>query len=339
MRVYGGVDLHANRSVIVVKDEKGKRVFCKRVNNDLELIQQCLEPYRDSLVGVAVESTFNWYWLVDGLMDAGFKVHLANPAAMKQYQGLKYADDVSDADWIAEMLRLGILPEGYIYPKEDRAVRDLLRRRSRLVRQRTANIVSVLGIMSNNTGRRPKTNEVKAWTDADIDELFANEHLALATRANVEVIRCLTKQIETFEKAVLSRARLRSEYEVLLTINGVGEILALTIMYETGDIGRFSSVGNYASYCRLVDSKWMTDDKRKGSGNTRCGNAYLHWAFIEAAHFAVRFNPTIERFHQRKVAKRKKKMVATGAVAHKLARASYHMLKKQEGFNVESAFA
>jgi transposase len=193
--------------------------------------------------------------------------------------------------------------------------------------------------MSNNTGHRPKTDEVKRWTDADINELFVDEDLVLATRANVEVIRCLSEQIAVVEKSVLSRARLRPEYKVLLTMNGVGKILALTIMYETGDIRRFPSVGNYASYCRLVDSKWLTNEKRKGSGNTRSGNGYLHWAFIEAAHFAVRFNPTIQRFHQRKVARRKNRMVATGAVAHKLARASYHMLKRQEEFKVESAFA
>jgi transposase len=337
MKLYVGIDLHAKRSVIVVKDENGKRVACKRVTNELELIRLALEPYREKVAGVAVESTFNWYWLVDGLMDVGYKLHLANPSRMKQYEGLKHTDDVTDAEWIAEMLRLKILPEGYIYPREERPLRDLARRRMRFVRQRTGSVNSMLGIMSNNTGHRPKTNEVKAWTDDDVDELFADADLTLAAQANIEVIRCLTKQIETIEKSILSRARLRPEYKVLKTVPGIGDILALTIMYETGDLGRFSSVGNYASYCRLVDSKWLSDEKRKGSGNTRCGNGYLHWAFIEAAHFAMS-NERINRFHQRKARKRKQKMIATGAVAHKLARASYHILKKQEEFDVERAF-
>ncbi len=339
MKLYVGIDLHAKRSVIVVKDETGNRLACKRVDNDLELVRLVLEPFREEVAAVAVESTFNWYWLVDGLEATGYDVRLANPARMKQYTGLKYADDVTDADWLAEMLRFGILPTGYIYPKEERPLRDLLRRRSRLVRQRTSCILSTLGIMANNTGSRPKANEVKAWTDDELSELFADEHLVLAARANVEVIRCLSEQIETLEKSVLARARLRPEYKVLLTVNGIGKILALTIMYEIGDIERFPSVGNFASYCRLVDSKWLTAEKRKGSGNTKCGNGYLHWAFIEAAHFAGRFNPTVQRFHQRKTRKRKHKMVATGAVAHKLARACYHMLKKQEAFDVGRAFA
>lgn len=337
MKLYVGIDLHAKRSVIVVKEESGKRLTCKRVPNDLELIRMVLDPYRENVAGVAVESTFNWYWLVDGLKDAGYRLRLANPARMQPYKGLKHSDDVTDAEWLAEMLRLGILPEGYIYPREERPLRDLLRRRSRLVRQRTASINSTLGIMSNNTGHRPKTNEVKAWTDDDLDELFANADLVLAARANVEVIRCLTEQIEKIEKSVLTRARLRPEFKVLLSMSGIGKILALTIMYETGDIGRFASVGNFASYCRLVDSKWLSDEKRKGSGNTRCGNGYLHWAFIEAAHFAM-CNERIKRFHARKTNKRKHKMVATGAVAHKLARACYHMLKKQEEFDVNKAF-
>ena len=338
MSLYVGIDLHSTRSVIVMKDQAGAQVGCHGVANDLGLMLKLLEPHRHELHGIAVESTFNWYWLVDGLMDAGFKVHLANPAAMKQYEGLKYADDVTDAAWLAEMLRLGILPEGYIYPRQDRAVRDLLRKRSKLVRQRTQSILGILGLLSNHTGRRPRTNEVKRWTYDDVDAVAPNEEVALSVRADLEVMHCLNDQIELVEKAVLSRARLRPEYNVLLTTDGIGEILAMLIMYETGDIGRFASAGHYASYCRRVDSKWMTNGKRKGSGNTRCGNKYLSWAFIEAATIAVRHNPVIKRFHQRKAAKRKNKIVATGAVAHKLARACFHMLKKQEAFNVQRAF-
>lgn len=339
MKLYGGIDLHSNGSVIVVKDQTGKEVSRKRLDNDPELVLRFLEPFRYDLSGVVVESTFNWYWLVDVLMDAGFRVHLANPAAMQQYAGLKYADDATDAAWLAEMLRLGILPEGYIYPREQRAVRDLLRKRSKLVRQRTQSILGILGLVSNHTGRRPKTNEVKRWTYDDADAVLPNEEVALSVRADLEVMHCLNDQIELLEERVRSQARLKPEYGVLLTMNGVGEILAMTIMYETGDIHRFSSAGKYASYCRRVDSKWMTNGKRKGSGNTRCGNKHLSWAFIEAATFAVRRNPIIQRFHQRKASKRKKKIIATAAVAHKLARACYHMLKKQEAFNVERAFA
>jgi len=103
---------------------------------------------------VVVESTYNWYWLVDGLMEADYRVHLANPAAMQQYSGLKYTDDHSDARWLAHLLRLGVLPEGFIYPKAERAVRDLWRKRAHLVRQHTANVLSVQNLMARNTGSR-----------------------------------------------------------------------------------------------------------------------------------------------------------------------------------------
>ena len=338
MELYGGIDLHGNSSVIVLMDEKGKRVERKRVVNDLSLVLRVLEPMRSEIRGLVVESTYNWYWLVDGLMGAGFKVHLANPAAMKQYQGLKFGDDDSDADWLANMLRLKILPTGYIYPKEDRPVRDLLRKRSGLVRQRTQNILSVQNLMARNLGHRTTANVIKRWDDEEIAELFENEDLVAPVRASVMVIRCLEEEISKLEKSVRARTRLRPEYEVLRSISGVGEILAMTIMLETGDIRRFSAVGNYASYCRCVDSKRLSNGKLKGSGNAKCGNKYLAWAFVEAAVFAVRYNLHIQRFHQRKATKTKK-IVATKAVAHKLARACYHMLREQERFDVARAFA
>ena len=133
--LYGGIDLHANNSVIVLLDGADQVLVQKRVCNDLEVILALLAPYRERLEpGLVVESTYNWYWLVDGLMEAGYRVHLANTAAIQQYEGLKHTDDHRDARWLAHLLRLGLLPTGYIYPKAERAVRDLFRKRSQLVR-------------------------------------------------------------------------------------------------------------------------------------------------------------------------------------------------------------
>lgn len=142
MKLYGGIDLHSNNNYVGIIDRKGKKVFKKKLPNDLEEVLKALKPYRKEIVGLAVESTFNWYWLVDGLMDNGYRVHLANPSAIKQYEGLKHSDDERDAFHLAQLLKLGILPEGYIYPKEERPVRDLLRKRLQLVRHRTAHILS-----------------------------------------------------------------------------------------------------------------------------------------------------------------------------------------------------
>ena len=136
----------------VLIDEQDQVVYQKRLANDLPLIAQQLSGYQDALQGIVVESTYNWYWLVDGLMDRDYRVHLANTAAIQQYQGLKHTDDTSDARWLAHMLRLGVLPQGYIYPKQERAVRDLLRKRSQLVRQRTTNLLSIENLITRNTG-------------------------------------------------------------------------------------------------------------------------------------------------------------------------------------------
>jgi transposase len=142
MKLYGGIDLHSNNNVMAIVDERDRVVYQKRLPNDLDTILKRLAPYQSELEGLVVESTYNWYWLVDGLMEAGFTVHLANPAAITQYEGIKYTDDDSDACLLAHLLRLGILPEGYIYPKEERPVRDLLRKRAQLVRQKVRQILS-----------------------------------------------------------------------------------------------------------------------------------------------------------------------------------------------------
>jgi transposase len=106
------IDLHSTNNVTVVINEQDQVVYQKRLPNDLSLIAQQLSSYRASLEGIVVESTYNWYWLVDGLMEKGHRVHLANTAAIQQYNGLKYTDDHSDARWLAHLLRLGGLARG-----------------------------------------------------------------------------------------------------------------------------------------------------------------------------------------------------------------------------------
>ncbi len=139
---FVGIDLHSNNSYIAVIDTDNNRTFKKKARNNLSEIIKHLAPFEKQIKGIVVESTYNWYWLVDGLMDNGYQLHLANPSAIKQYEGLKHSDDITDAFHLANLLRLGILPEGYIYPKEERPVRDLLRKRLHLVQQRTAQILS-----------------------------------------------------------------------------------------------------------------------------------------------------------------------------------------------------
>jgi transposase len=335
--VYGGIDLHGNNSVVALIDEQGKRLYRYRHANELRAIERALAPYRKRLKGVAVESTFNWYWLVDGLMEKGYPMRLANPAAIQQYKGLKHGDDGSDALWLAEMVRLGILPEGYIYPRQERAVRDLLRKRAHLVRQQTANVLSMQNIVRRTSALRVRAQDLKKMTAEEVLGLVGNADVARAVEASQRVSQCLEQEIKALEKIVRERVKLRAEFAQLKSIPGVGDILALTIMLESGEMGRFLSVGKFSSYCRCVDSKRVSNGKKKGEGNVKNGNKYLGWAFVEAANFAVRFAPAIRRWHQRKKA-RTNPVLATKAVAHKLARAAYYVLRDQVPFEVSRAF-
>ena len=337
MKLYGAIDLHSRNNVTVLIDEEDKIVYEKRLPNDLGLILKDLSVYQSRLEGIVVESTYNWYWLVDGLMAQGYKMHLANTAAIQQYEGLKYTDDHSDARWLAHLLRLGVLPEGYIYPRAERPVRDLLRKRSQMVRHRTIHLLSIQNLMTRNTGSSMKANQVKGLDVQQVDELLPDAYLALAVKANLSVLSSADEQVELLEQSVTQRVKLRPQFKFLKTVPGIGEILALTIMLETGDIGRFAGVGNYASYCRCVGSQKISNGKKKGQGNTKNGNKYLAWAFVEAANFAIRFNSRIKSFYQRKKVK-SKNVVAIKAVAHKLCRACYYIIKDRVAFDVNRAF-
>jgi transposase len=337
MKLFGAIDLHSDNNVTVLIDEKDEVVYRKRLPNELSVIVAQLSPYQVRIEGMVVESTYNWYWLVDGLMEQGYKVHLANTAAIQQYNGLKYTDDDSDARWLAHLLRLGVLPVGYIYPRADRPVRDLLRKRSQLVRQRTTNLLSIQNLVTRNTGSSLSAKQIKGLDVQQVDELLPQGDLALAVKANLAVMLSADEQSEILERTILQRVQLRAQFRFLKTVPGIGEILALTIMLETGEVSRFASVGNFASYCRCVDSRKISNRKKKGKGNTKNGNKYLCWAFVEAANFAIRFNAKIKSFYQRKKAKTKG-VVALKAVAHKLCRACYYIMRDQVAFDVTKAF-
>ncbi len=336
--LFCGVDLHSNNAMYVITDEQDKPLFKRRLPNQLPIILESLEPFRKQLKVVAVESTYNWYWLVDGLMDHEYPVVLANPSAIDQYDGIKEADDLTDAAFLARLARLNILPTGYIYPREDRPVRDLLRRRNLVVRQRTAIILSLQNMAMRQTGQSIGWRLIRKLSDEDRTELLGdNDCLAFVTTQQVELIKLLSEKIKLFEEKVLEHARLKPAYECLLTIPGVGVILALTIMLETGEIGRFETVGDYTSYCRCVRATHTSNGKSKGKNNSKNGNAYLAWAFVEAVHHALRTCPQAKRFYDRKLAKRNGAL-ATKALAAKWSKAAYYMIKRQEAFDLARVF-
>ena len=337
MKAYAGIDLHSSNNYIGIIDENDKKLYGKRIPNELNHVLKALEPFRNRLEGVVVESTYNWYWLVDGLQEHSYKVHLANPSAVKQYEGLKHTDDKWDSFWLAHMRRLGILPEGYIYPKENRAVRDLFRRRLLFVRHRTSNILSLQSMITRNLGFKMSGNAIKKLKEADANELFDCPDLAFMAKNNIAAIAILGKIIKGIEKQVKPHVKLCKEFEMLLTITGVGDILGPTIMLEVGDINRFEKVGNYSSYCRCVKSERLSNGKKKGENNKKNGNKYLAWAYVETANFAIRHSVAAQRFYNRKKAERNG-IVGIKALSNKICRASYYIMRDQVPFNEEMLF-
>lgn len=338
MNCYAGIDLHSNNAYLAVIDETGAVKVTKKLTNNLNTILLILKRFKEELAGVVVESTFNWYWLVDGLQEAGYCVYLANPSAIKQYDGLKHTDDKSDATWLAEMLRLNILPTGYIYPKHERSLRDLLRKRTLLMRHRTALMISLKGFIHNWTGTQVSRNILRQLTSENLTEMFDDTDNIESSRRLNNVIAAIDTQVREIEQNVFERIPFKKKYQNLQTVWGIGQMLASTIILETGDIRRFSNAGRYASYCRCVASKKISNEKKKGSGNKKNGNKYLSWAYLEAAYFMKRFYPEARAWFDKKCARRGT-TVAMKALSNKIARACYFIMRDQTVFNSSRLFA
>lgn len=328
MALYCGIDLHSTNAYVVVLDERDRALVDRRVSNSLEEVLEELEPHRTGLRSVAIESTFNWYWLADGLEDHGYRVELVNPTAAKQYEGLKHRDDAHDARWIAHMQRLGILPTGSIMDRRLRAVRDLLRRRMRVVQQKTRNLLQLKNQIANHTGIMMPSNDLKRLEPGSLSVLIDDPYVLRAIDSAIVLAQHLDSEAGELQQLIVAAATDAQipGLPLLRSIRGVGDLLATTILYETGDIRRFRRVGNYASYCRCVKAEHLSNGKKKGEGNRRNGNPYLRWAYAQAAHFAIRFQPEARQYHEKKRAKTNAR-IATSAVAHKLSRAVYFMLR------------
>jgi transposase len=313
-KVIAGIDLHSNNLVIGLMNQDGKRLSHQKLDCDLKDVEEFLRPYKAQLQSMAVESTYNWYWLVDGLQAKGYPINLANPAKIEQYSGIKHADDKHDAFHLAELQRLNILPKAYIYDAELRPVRDLLRRRTKLVHQRTALMLSFKSLFSRTTGGQMPLAQLKQMSPKEGPKLYEHPANQLIARIQLEHIEALEQSIQKVEKAVLACARQIPLYAKLLSLPGVGRILGMTITMEVGDIKRFKSDGDFASYCRTVGSRRLSNGKQKGENNPKCGDKYLSWAFVEAANFAKRSDPHCRRWYERKKA-RTSTVIATKALA------------------------
>ena len=337
MKIMVGIDLHSNNVLCGLMEENGRRLVHKKLPCDLAAILQLLKPYRNRIATIAIESTFNGYWLVDGLQDHGYHVVLANPAAMQPYSGMKHTDDVSDACFLTELLRLNLLPTGHLCDRQIRPVRDLLRRRLLLVHQRTTLILSFKSLNERTLGQRVPLARVKTMSVADAQARFTAPADQLLSGQQISLMGHLTEAIQKMEQHILAVAGQWTTYRRLQELPGIAKILGLTIALETGDAKRFADAGNFASYCRCVKSLRQSNNKKKGENNRKCGNKYLAWAFVEAAHFACRHDEQCRRFYDRKK-QQTNPVIATKALACKLAKAAWHVMAEDVPYDVTRVF-
>ena len=334
--LYAGADLHGNNVLLSVCDADGNTQFKRRVQPNLSAVNAALGPYWPRIKAMGVESTFNWYWLVDGLREQNRDVRLGNPAKMKQYKGLKSTDDASDARWLAELVRLDIFPDSYIYPKEVRSVRDALRRRQLFVRRRTQVTLSLQSLLERYGFKTPGSRALQQWTRADIEATGLDPFVQLQLETLLEAVHCSDRLAKQIESAVLEFVEPNESFERIQTLPGIGKALGMMILLESGDFKRFPNAGCYASYCRAVKSERSSNSKKKGENNKRNGNPYLAWAFIEAASFAPRYYPEIQSWYDRKKKKRNT-IVAKKALAAKLSKATWHVMNGED-FLMEMMF-
>ena len=337
MKIMVGIDLHSNNALCGLMDEKGRRLVHKKLPCDLGAILQLLKPHQKRIATIAIESTFNWYWLVDGLQDHGYHVVLANPAAMQPYSGMKHTDDVSDAYFLAELLRLRFAahrpsprppdPPRARSPAPPVAAGAPAHHADPELQepQRThPGPARALGRV-----KTMKATEAQARFTAPADQLLSGEQITLMGH--------LTDAITKMEQHILGVAGKCAAYQRLQELPGIGKILGLTIALETGDAKRFADAGNFASYCRCVKSLRQSNGKKKGENNRKCGNKYLAWAFVEAAHFACRYDDQCRRFYDRKK-QQTNPVIATKALACKLAKAAWHVMAEDVPYDAERVF-
>ena len=327
--LYADADLHGNNVFLSVCDHDGGTVFRRRVKTNLAAVNAALDPFWDRIKVLGVESTFNWYWFVDGLREQGRNVKLGNPAKMAQYEGIKFTNDLTDADWLAEQLRTGIFPECYIYPKETRSIRDALRRRQLFVRRRTQVLLSLGSLLERYGLQAPGAAKIEKWTVADVQATGLDEWVQLQLETLLDAVHESDRLAKKIEKQVLAFIKPTQQYLRIILVPGIGMALGMLIVLESGDFKRFPTAGDYASYCRAVKSARLSNDKKKGRNNSKNGNKYLAWAFIEAATFAARFNPRIQSWYEKK--KRKSGVPkAKKALACKLSKAVWHVMNGKD---------
>jgi len=335
-QAYCGVDLHARSMFLCILDPRGQTLLHKDIPATPEAFLEAIAPFRDGLV-VAAECTFSWYWLADTCHEQGIPFVLGHALEMRAIHGTKTKNDRVDSEKIAHLLRAALLPQAYVYPSQMRATRDLLRRRSYLVRRRSEALTHVQLIRWQYQHDAPAGKLRYASNRAAVLDRVDDECVRRTLHVDLELAAHLDRQIADLETFLAAQAKghdLPTFYR-LRSIPGVGKVLALTLLYEIGDIRRFEKVGQFLSYARLVRPAKESAGKRVGTSNAKMGNAHLKWAFREAAALMTRHDAGVKAWAAKK-AKASGKGKAQAILAAKLGRAVYVMLRRGVPFDPEA---
>ena len=332
---YCGVDLHAKTMYLCVVNQADEIVLHREIPTNADRFLKALAPYRADVV-VCVECTFTWYWVADLCQTEGIPFVLGHALAMTAMQVGKTKNDRIDSRDIAKLLRAGMIPMSYVYPKAMRATRDLLRRRMRFVRQRAALLTHIQ--QTNAQYNLPPIGKSLKYPGnrEGMADRFEDDSVRKTVESDLLIIEAFDARIRDIERHILTSAKAHdaTTLHVLRTIPGIGKILSLVILYEMHDIRRFPTSQKFCSYSRLIRPVKESAGKRVGVGNGKMGNAYLKWAFSEAVVLFLRetreATPYIQRL-ERKYGKAK----AKGILAHRLGRTVYYMLKHQQVFDLK----
>ena len=335
-KFYCGIDLHARTMYLCILNQDGEIVLHRNMRAAPEPFLQAIAPYREDLV-VCVECIFTWYWLADLCTQEGLPFVLGHALYMKAIHGGKAKNDRIDAYKIAVLLRGGMLPQAYVYPAEMRATRDLLRRRMYFMRQRAALLVHVQNTTSQYN--LPEIGKKLAYKGnrEGVAERFADPAVHKSIEVDLALIDSYDRLRSELELAIVKTAKQHdaNTFYRLQSVPGIGKILALVLLYEIHDLQRFPRVQEFVSYGRLVKCAKESAGKRYGTSGTKIGNAYLKWAFSEAAVLFLRANPRGQKYLAR-LEKKHGKGKALTVLAHKLARAVYDMCKRATAFDMHT---
>jgi transposase len=332
---YCGIDLHAKAMYVCILDQSGTKLVHKNLPTTPEAFLRVIAPYREDVV-VGVECIFTWYWLADLCQQEGIPFVLGHALYMKAIHGGKAKNDKIDAHKIAVLLRGGMMPQAYVYPAEMRATRDLLRRRCHLVQKRAELLAHIQN--TNSQYNLPEIGKKLAYkaNREGVEEHFPDP----SVRKTIEVDRALLDHYDQILRAMelyLTRSAKAHDgptYARLQSVPGIGQILALVILYEIQDIMRFPRVPDFVSYCRLVKCAKESNGKRLGTSGKKIGNSHLRWAFAEAAILFLRQNQLGKEYFL-KLEHKHGKAKALTVLGHKLARAVYYMLTREQPFDLQ----